>query len=133
MTKIISEKSSVCPECRKKFFDLIDKDQCDFIQNLGKCKECCIKEKGLIKIGSHYVLYSYRTDVKSDGSEKHRIEQHFEDVNVTFPKISWNESYEKWQVKFDGADFAGYDVQHFVWYFDSVEDIINEMKENGRE
>jgi len=130
---IISSKPVVCPECHKEFFDSRHKDQCDFIQNLGKCEECCIKEKGLIKIGNHYVSYGYRNYINSDGSEEPAEEEHYEDVNAFLPKISWNGFYRKWQVKFSGADSGGYDVQNFIWYFSTLEGIINEMKGNGRE
>jgi hypothetical protein len=66
----------------------------------------------------------------SDTKER-KEDGHHEDVYAKLPTISWCEKYKKWGVEFVGADSGGYDVQHFVWYYNSHEDIIKEMMRGG--
>lgn len=76
----------------------------------------------LIKVNNHYVPAEYLFYLDS-GQEK---DNYVDDKHAALPKIEYNGS--KYSITFDGPDFGGYDVTSFTWYFDSVEDIIKEMR-----
>lgn len=77
----------------------------------------------LIKVENHYVPASYLFFADS-GQENI---QYVDDKHASFPKIRFDDIFKKYRVEFDGADFGGYDVAGFTWYFDSIVDIIKEM------
>lgn len=106
-----------CPQCKQDI---------KFIKKFGKCSECAADDKGLVKVGNHYVPWAYHNYLDDDGTET-PYEKYNADINASFPKIKWNDDKNKFQVIFSGADFRGYDNQEFVWYFDSIEDIFDEM------
>jgi|GEM_PF-4541732 len=116
-----------CEQCKREFSSSISSTDVKFITNLGKCEECSLHDKGLIKVGNHYVPWSYRNYLKPDGSEELTPEEHYEDVNAFFPKFSFDDCHKKWKIMFSGTDFGGHDVQEFTWYFDSLEDMMEEM------
>jgi len=116
-----------CPICKTEYSESIDPWECSLINKRGKCKECIVKEKGLIKVGTHYVPWDYQNSIEFEGQEASKDAEYYEDVNASLPRISWDEHYKKWKLEFTGADFGGYDCQNFVWYFDTKEDIINAM------
>jgi hypothetical protein len=78
------------------------------------------KTKGLIKVDNHYVPWNYRNHSDTAGPTE-------EDENADLPTISWDKEYGKYKVDFMGADHGGYDVRPFVWYFDTIDDILAEM------
>ncbi|MHA2039017.1 MAG: hypothetical protein ACXACU_15835 [Candidatus Hodarchaeales archaeon] len=78
----------------------------------------------LIKVDTHYVPYYYRYHTNTD---QLRDSELFEDVYAMLPNISWSEEHQKWKILFDGPDLGGYDAMQFEWYFDTKEEIIEEM------
>ncbi len=79
----------------------------------------------LIKVDNHYVSAEY---LFWDDSGEYRESDMVEDKNASLPEINFDEKSGKWVIKFDSPDGGGYDVTSFEWYFDSEEDIINEMR-----
>ena len=100
----------------------------DFFEKYGVCKSCYHKSKGLIKVGNHYVPWEYRNHAELTGDTP-AIPEHYEDVYAALPTIEWCKERMKWKVTFAAADIGGYDVCTIEWYFDSKEDIIQEMME----
>jgi hypothetical protein len=122
-------KAHTCKNCGKVCMGVLSNCEYEhFISKYGLCEECYVESKGLVKSGNHYVPWSYchfiHTGEPSPG---------IEDANASLPSISWCEKYKKYKVEFNDADIGGYDVQPFVWYFDSLEDILLEMGVNPKE
>jgi len=113
-----------CPKCDEALLGDYDEE---FTAKNSMCQECYKDSKGLIKVDNHYVPWGYRNHAELKGDSPIKEEEYFEDVHACLPTIEWCDTRKKWKVCFDGADFGGYDVRDFVWYFDSKEDIIKEM------
>jgi hypothetical protein len=79
----------------------------------------------LIKVDNHYVSADY---LFWDDSGEFRESSMVKDKYASLPEIDFDENSGKWYIKFDSPDGGGYDVTSFEWYFDSEEDIINEMR-----
>jgi hypothetical protein len=124
-------KTHTCKNCGKVCMGVMtDHEYKNFVSKYGLCKKCYVESKGLVKSGSHHVPWDYRYDA---GTSKEMESEYYDDVNASLPSISWCEKYKKYKVEFSDADIGGYDVQPFVWYFDSLEDILLEMGVNLKE
>lgn len=125
----------ICKECGRSFSPLriypMEREKI-IIEQVGMCEECFGKSKGLIKVGNHYVPWIYHHNINVNLEEKtikisKTNSEYIEDINSSFPKAEWDEEYKKYKVSFDGADFGGYDVEDFEWYFDTKEDILGAL------
>ena len=117
--KIIAKHT--CPRCGKYF---TNHEPEAFIKPQGMCKVCYVKSKGLVKVNNHYVPWDY---VFHTISGQPRNTDYVQDANAELPKISWCDEHKKYEVEFTGADCGGRDTRSFVWYFDTVADIMEEM------
>jgi len=81
----------------------------------------------LIKVGNYYVPKQYRFD--DDGMERAFGP---DDVNASLPGLKWDDELGKWAVNFHSPDSGGYETMGFVWYFDTIEDLIEVMKAGGK-
>jgi hypothetical protein len=118
-----------CPICGIEFSYCIRRTQHTMVNKIGKCEKCFIKEQPLIKVDNHYVPVNYRYYIEEDGSMSHERDDEFhEDVYAELPSVKWSDHRQKWKVTFTAPDIGGYDVCTIVWYFDNLEDIINQMK-----
>lgn len=79
----------------------------------------------IIKVDNHYVPAGYLFYEDTGEENTHFIH----DKYASLPQIEFDENSGKYKITGDCADFGGYDVTGFTWYFDSVEDIIKEMKD----
>lgn len=122
----MNEHNITCPVCGRVFTSTIHSYTVQFIQNLGKCEDCALKAKGLIKVDDHYVPWSYRNSLDPNGSEEPAEDSDFfEDKNAKLPFVEVENGLLK--ITFHGADGGGYDVQEFIWYFNTWDDIIKAM------
>ena len=83
----------------------------------------------LIKVGSHYVPFSYRNYTTDEGTEEITNEDCYWDVNAKFPKVSYCKVHKKWKVAFSSPsrwDAVDGD-EELSWYFDSIADIVAAM------
>ena len=78
----------------------------------------------LIKVDNHYVPAEYLF-YNDSGELKGEYE---DDIKARFPEMGFDEEQNLYYLRFDGADFGGYDVAEFVWYFAKKEDIIKELE-----
>lgn len=124
----MSENSHVCPKCQKTFYNTTSITDYELLEDpdVMLCEECFHRSKGLVKVGNHYVPWNYRF-YRENGINVPEDPEHFEDVNSSIPTIGWDEEFHKFTLSFAGPDYGGYDVQGFVWYFDSIADILTEM------
>jgi len=115
-----------CPKCNREEYNTT------IIRTKGMCETCFNISKGLVKAEDklYYVPWSYRNSIDRDGTETATEPKHFEEVNISIPRISWCNIYKKWKLETSGADFGGYDVQNFEIYFDTKEDIFALMLSN---
>lgn len=72
----------------------------------------------------YYVTKDY--DYYGDPLEK-KPEEHLRDSACMTPHIKFDEKCKKWGLHFSGADFAGYDVSYFIYYFNNLNDILEFM------
>jgi len=98
----------------------------EFFEKNGICQDCYEKDKGLIKVDNHYVPWNYRNHAEIKGDDPADPE-YYEDVNAFLPTIEYDEEYSKWKLTFMSADIGGYDVTILTWYFDSKEEILEEL------
>jgi hypothetical protein len=90
------------------------------------CRKCYEKSKGLIKDGNHYVPWNYHNNAERHGDEPGNPE-FYEDVRASLPSVSWSAQHEKFVLIFDSPDLGGYDVTTLKWYYDSLEDLMEDM------
>lgn len=120
--------STKCKECGKTpaAYQVYD---AGFIKLKGVCPKCLKDSMGLIKVDNHYVPWRYRNNVDFDmESNKVTISKgnadYYDDIYAKMPKVEWCDKYKKYKFTFEGADFGGYDVDGFEWYFDTKEEIF---------
>jgi len=79
----------------------------------------------LIKVENHYVPAEYYF---YDDTANERNSDLVDDVCTKFPHIFFDKESNKWIIEFASANFGGYDVEIFRWYYDSLDDIIKELQ-----
>lgn len=99
------------------------------------CQEClstfpewlieCIKNPLVKTKEGYYVYWGY---LRYSDTGKPNAESHIEHSSAAPPSYRYDKRYKKWALDFSGADFGGYDVQDFTFYFDSEKDIITFLK-----
>lgn len=80
----------------------------------------------LIKKDTHYVPADYLF-YSDNGEEK---KEYIDDINSFFPKLTFDILSDKYTLEFASPDIGGYDTSMFKWYFDSKEELINELQRN---
>jgi len=73
----------------------------------------------------YYVHWSY---LRYEDTGEPNAESHKEHSCATPPSYCYDVKHKKWALNFSGADFGGYDVQDFTFYFDSEKDIITFLR-----
>lgn len=73
--------------------------------------------------GGFYVPWDY--DYYSDTGR--RKGEYQEDVNESFPTVTFDNVTSKFKATFIGAGFDGYDTQVFTYYFDSLNQLLRKM------
>jgi len=118
-----------CPQCK------IDRSKATvpgtekYIKERGVCDTCWEENLPLIKRKEgYYVPGGY--DIWPDTMEE-RIPNDCEDEKARPPRIEWSENKQKWALVFDSADCGGYDVQSFIYYFDTKKDIYAFLEEEN--
>ena len=99
------------------------------------CQECiatfpkwlteCISNPLVKTEEGYYVHWSY---LRYEDTGEPNEESHKEHSCATPPSYRYDAKHKKWALNFSGADFGGYDVQDFTFYFDSEKDIITFLR-----
>lgn len=77
----------------------------------------------------YYVHWSY---VRRRDTGELRKKYNEEHTQAAPPSYYYDKKYKKWALAFCAADSGGYDVQDFIFYFDSEEDILKYLKKENR-
>lgn len=76
----------------------------------------------LIKEGNKYIPRQYHY---SEYTGQKRVERYFENAAAQSPNIFFSSKFNKWVLEFQSADFGGYDVYTFYYFFDELIDLIS--------
>lgn len=122
-------ESGEIPEWPPRFTGLVrgDHTEKDFFEEIWKKERVFVERTHKCSDGEeiHYYVtkdYDYYGDTGEEMPDEHRA-----DYACMTPHVKFDRKSKKWALHFSGADFAGHDVDYFVYYFDDLNDVLEFM------